>query len=161
MFISVKRRLGVRRAFASSITRWSLPSGRASSACAGFVCGGLLLANRVGSGSGKTCLLFGVELPSGRSCTSVILEALQSRPDRRRIRAHVRSQPSIEALEFPTLLARRVGEPVSLAASEILPPRRQVESFATQTLGQADLKTTSVYAHARLNESSSRYLKSQ
>ena len=44
MFISAKRRLGVRRAFASSVTRWSLPSGRASLACAGFVCGGLLLA---------------------------------------------------------------------------------------------------------------------
>ena len=100
MFISVKRRLGVRRAFASSVTRWSLPSGRASSACAGFVCGGLLLAHRVGSGSGKTCLLFGVELPSGRSCTSVILEPLQREPDGRHIHPHIRSQPSIEPVEF-------------------------------------------------------------
>ena len=38
-----------------------------------------------------------------------------------------RSQPSIEPVEFPALLARRVGEPVSLAASEIPPARRQVE----------------------------------
>ena len=29
----------------------------------------------------------------------------------------------------------------------------------SQTLGHADLKTTSVYAHARPNESSSRFLK--
>ena len=34
-------------------------------------------------------------------------------------------------------------------------------TLVSQTLGHADLKTTSVYAHARPNESSSRYLKSQ
>ena len=32
-------------------------------------------------------------------------------------------------------------------------------TLVSQTLGHADLKTTSVYAHARPNESSSRYLK--
>ena len=32
-------------------------------------------------------------------------------------------------------------------------------TLVCQTLGHADLKTTSVYAHARPNESSSRYLK--
>jgi integrase/recombinase XerD len=31
----------------------------------------------------------------------------------------------------------------------------------TATLGHADLKTTSVYAHARLGESSGRYLKTK
>ena len=34
-------------------------------------------------------------------------------------------------------------------------------TLVSQTLGHADLKTTSVYAHARPNESSSRYLKSR
>ena len=34
-------------------------------------------------------------------------------------------------------------------------------TLVSQTLGHADLKTTSVYAHARPNESSSRFLKSQ
>jgi integrase/recombinase XerD len=34
-------------------------------------------------------------------------------------------------------------------------------TLVSQTLGQADLKTTSVYAHARPNESSSRYLKTR
>ena len=34
-------------------------------------------------------------------------------------------------------------------------------TLVSQTLGHADLKTTSVYAHARPNESSSRYLKTQ
>ncbi len=32
-------------------------------------------------------------------------------------------------------------------------------TLVSQTLGHADLKTTSVYAHARPNDSSSRYLK--
>ena len=32
-------------------------------------------------------------------------------------------------------------------------------TLVSQTLGHADLKTTSVYAHARPNESSSRFLK--
>ena len=56
-----------------------------------------------------------------------LLEPLQREPDRRRVRPHVRSQPSIEPVEFPTLLARRVGEPVGLSASEIPPAGRQVE----------------------------------
>ena len=34
-------------------------------------------------------------------------------------------------------------------------------TLVSQTLGHADLKTTSVYAHARPNESSSRYLKAR
>ena len=34
-------------------------------------------------------------------------------------------------------------------------------TLVSQTLGHADLKTTSVYAHARPNESSSRYLKTR
>ena len=34
-------------------------------------------------------------------------------------------------------------------------------TLVSQTLGHADLKTTSVYAHARPNENSSRYLKSR
>ena len=34
-------------------------------------------------------------------------------------------------------------------------------TLVSQTLGHADLKTTSVYAHARPNESSSRYLQSR
>jgi site-specific recombinase XerD len=34
-------------------------------------------------------------------------------------------------------------------------------TLVSQTLGHADLKTTSVYAHARPNESSSRFLKSR
>ena len=36
----------------------------------------------------------------------------------------MRSQPSTEAVEFTAVLARRVGEPVSLAAFEISPARR-------------------------------------
>jgi site-specific recombinase XerD len=32
-------------------------------------------------------------------------------------------------------------------------------TLVSQTLGHADLKTTSVYAHAKPNDSSSRYLK--
>ena len=44
-----------------------------------------------------------------------------------RICPHIRSQSAIEPVVFPTLLARRVGELVSLAASEIPPARRQVE----------------------------------
>ena len=48
-----------------------------------------------------------------------LLKRLERKPDARLIRSHVQGQSATKAIELSALLTGRVGEPISLTASEM------------------------------------------
>ena len=76
----------------------------------------------------------------------------------RAVKATLRAQ-SATASPWPELRAREAAATLSRQRRGHAIDEGAPITLVSQTLGHADLKTTSVYAHARPNDSSSRYLK--